>query len=81
MNNGVYRRRHLVNKVMLTISRGALLFGLFLADFWIIATLLVSGARPRCRSRCSRNHAPARASGLLQRRNWAAWLMARRGHP
>lgn len=43
MNNGVYRRRHLVNKVMLTISLGALLFGLFWL-FWIIATLLVKGA-------------------------------------
>lgn len=56
MNNGVYRRRHLVNKVMLTISLGALLFGLFWL-FWIIATLLVR-ARPRCRSRCSRKLRP-----------------------
>jgi phosphate transport system permease protein len=43
MNNPIYRRRHLVNKVMLALSFGALLFGLFWL-FWIIATLLYKGA-------------------------------------
>ncbi|CAP43866.1 phosphate transport system permease protein [Bordetella petrii] len=43
MKNGIYRRRHLVNKVMLTISLAALAFGLFWL-FWIILTLLVKGA-------------------------------------
>lgn len=29
MQNGVYRRRRVVNRVMLTISLGTLVFGLF----------------------------------------------------
>lgn len=43
MNNGIYRRRNLVNKVMLTISLTTLIFGLFWL-FWIILTLLLKGA-------------------------------------
>ncbi len=43
MSNPVYRRRRLTNKVMLTLSGGAVLFGLFWL-FWIILTLLVKGA-------------------------------------
>nr|WP_124080897.1 phosphate ABC transporter permease PstA [Pigmentiphaga humi] len=43
MQNGVYRRRRLTNQVMLTLSAGALLFGLFWL-FWIILTLLSKGA-------------------------------------
>lgn len=42
MNNGIYRRRSLVNKVMLAISLTTLVFGLFWL-FWIILTLLVKG--------------------------------------
>ncbi|MDX3904307.1 MAG: phosphate ABC transporter permease PstA [Pigmentiphaga sp.] len=43
MQNSVYRRRRVVNKVMLTLSAIALLFGLFWL-FWIILTLLSKGA-------------------------------------
>jgi len=43
MKNGIYRRRHLVNKVMLTISMATLMFGLFWL-FWIILTLVFKGA-------------------------------------
>lgn len=42
MQNPVYRRRHLLNRIMLTLSLAALLFGLFWL-FWIIYTLLVKG--------------------------------------
>ena len=35
MQNGVYRRRRVVNRIMLTISLGTLVFGLFWL-FWII---------------------------------------------
>ncbi|MVW71613.1 phosphate ABC transporter permease PstA [Bordetella sp. 15P40C-2] len=42
-NNGIYRRRRLVNKVMLTLSLATLVFGLFWL-FWIILTLLLKGA-------------------------------------
>lgn len=40
--NPVYRRRQRVNKIMLMLSLGALLFGLFWL-FWIIGTLVVKG--------------------------------------
>ncbi|CAM4070974.1 phosphate ABC transporter permease PstA [Bordetella tumulicola] len=43
MSNGIYRRRNLFNKVMLTVSLGTLIFGLFWL-FWIILTLLFKGA-------------------------------------
>ncbi|MBU4610578.1 phosphate ABC transporter permease PstA [Achromobacter sp. GG226] len=43
MQNPIYRRRRITNRVMLTLSSGALLFGLFWL-FWIIATLLIKGA-------------------------------------
>lgn len=42
MNNPIYRRRSRVNKVMLTLSFLAVVFGLFWL-FWIIATLLYKG--------------------------------------
>ena len=42
MSNPVYRRRRITNKVMLTLSALAVLFGLFWL-FWIIITLLVKG--------------------------------------
>ncbi|MVW79685.1 phosphate ABC transporter permease PstA [Bordetella sp. 02P26C-1] len=42
-NNGIYRRRRLVNKVMLTLSLATLVFGLFWLC-WIILTLLLKGA-------------------------------------
>ena len=40
--NWVYRRRRVVNKVMLTLAFAALIFGLFWL-FWIIGVLLVKG--------------------------------------
>lgn len=43
MQNPIYRRRRITNKVMLTLSSAALLFGLFWL-FWIIITLVVKGA-------------------------------------
>jgi phosphate transport system permease protein len=43
MQNPIYRRRRITNKVMLTLSSAALLFGLFWL-FWIIITLLIKGA-------------------------------------
>ncbi len=42
MQNSVYRQRRFTNKVMLTLSAAALLFGLFWL-FWIILTLLSKG--------------------------------------
>jgi phosphate transport system permease protein len=42
MQNPIYQRRRIVNKVMLTLSSAALVFGLFWL-FWIIATLLIKG--------------------------------------
>ena len=42
LNNRVYRRRNLVNKLMLTLSWAALLSGLFWL-FWIIITLITKG--------------------------------------
>ncbi|ALM87038.1 hypothetical protein ASB57_16685 [Bordetella sp. N] len=42
MQNSIYRRRNVVNKVMLTASMAALAFGLFWL-FWIIVTLLAKG--------------------------------------
>lgn len=43
MQNGVYRRRRILNRIMLTVSLGTLVFGLFWL-FWIILTLLTKGA-------------------------------------
>ncbi len=43
MQNGTYRRRRVINRVMLTVSLGTLVFGLFWL-FWIILTLLMKGA-------------------------------------
>lgn len=43
MNNPVYRRRRLVNNIMLTLSICALAFGLVWL-FWIIGTLIFKGA-------------------------------------
>ena len=43
MQNGIYRRRRVVNRIMLTVSLSTLLFGLFWL-FWIILTLLMKGA-------------------------------------
>lgn len=43
MNNGIYRRRNLINKIMLGISLTTLVGGLFWL-FWIILTLLFKGA-------------------------------------
>jgi len=43
MQNRIYGRRRLVNRVMLALSVAALAFGLFWL-FWIIATLLFKGA-------------------------------------
>lgn len=42
MQNSVYRRRSMTNKVMLTLSAAALTFGLFWL-FWIIITLVGKG--------------------------------------
>ena len=43
LGNPVYRRRILLNRIMLTLSMAALLFGLFWL-FWIIGTLILKGA-------------------------------------
>jgi phosphate transport system permease protein len=43
MGNAVYRRRAMLNRVMMALSTLALLFGLFWL-VWIIATLLIEGA-------------------------------------
>ena len=43
MQNGIYRRRRVVNRIMLAVSLGTLAFGLFWL-FWIILTLLTKGA-------------------------------------
>ncbi|GAA4332585.1 phosphate ABC transporter permease PstA [Pigmentiphaga soli] len=42
MQNSIYRRRRAKNRLMLTLSFGALVFGLFWL-FWIILTLLAKG--------------------------------------
>lgn len=43
LSNRVYRRRQLMNRVMLTLSSAAVIFGLFWL-FWIILTLITKGA-------------------------------------
>ena len=43
LGNPVFRRRIMINRIMLTLSMAALLFGLFWL-FWIIGTLLFKGA-------------------------------------
>src|SRR5690554_8208733 len=43
VSNRVYRRRRVVNRIMLTLSGAAVAFGLFWL-FWIILTLLTKGA-------------------------------------
>lgn len=43
MTNRIYRRRRILNRLMLTVSLATLLFGLFWL-FWIILTLLGKGA-------------------------------------
>jgi len=40
MQNGIYRRRRVVNRIMLAVSMTTLVFGLFWL-FWIILTLLM----------------------------------------
>lgn len=42
LHNPIYRRRNIVNRLMLVLSLAALLFGLFWL-FWIIGTLIVKG--------------------------------------
>lgn len=43
MQNSIYKRRSVTNKVMLGLSMATLIFGLFWL-FWIILTLLIKGA-------------------------------------
>lgn len=43
LSNAVFRRRRLANRIMLTLSSAAVVFGLFWL-FWIILTLLTKGA-------------------------------------
>ncbi|UOF94111.1 MAG: phosphate ABC transporter permease PstA [Bordetella sp.] len=43
MNNRIYRRRSIINQIMLKISLFALLFGLFWL-FWIVCILLIKGS-------------------------------------
>ena len=70
MQNGIYRRRRVVNRIMLTVSLSTLLFGLFWL-FWIILTLLMKGA-PRCRTRSSPKSRRRRARPAACSRSSAA---------
>ena len=65
MQNGIYRRRRVVNRIMLTVSLSTLLFGLFWL-FWIILTLLMKGA-PALSYALHRNHAAARPAACSTR--------------
>lgn len=75
MQNGVYRRRRVVNRVMLTISLGTLVFGLFWL-FWIILTLLFKGAPALSLTLFRRDHAAAGQAGGLVNAIFGSVMMA-----
>ncbi len=68
MQNGVYRRRHVTNRVMLTVSLAALIFGLFWL-FWIILTLVIQGRAGAVLPPVHRDHAAAGAAGRSAQRH------------
>src|SRR5690606_37115729 len=75
MKNGIYRRRHMVNKVMLTISLATLLFGLFWL-FWIILTLFVKGGSALSLTLLTESTPPPGADGGLINAIAGSLLMA-----
>src|SRR5690606_4597503 len=64
LSNRVYRRRQIVNRVMLTLSGAAVAFGLFWL-FWIIIPLLTKGASALSFSLLTQPTAPLGADGGL----------------
>ena len=64
-DNWVYRRRSILNKVMLTLSMAALVFGLFWL-VWILAVLVIKGGGALSLSLFTEiTPPPGQAGGLL----------------
>ena len=76
--NAVYRRRRLMNKVMMTVSALALAFGLFWL-FWIIAVLLWKGGAALGPTLFTQMTPPPGASGGLANAIFGSVLMAGAG--
>jgi phosphate transport system permease protein len=77
-DNGVYRRRRLMNKVMMTVSSLALVFGLFWL-FWIIAVLLWKGGSALGPTLLTQMTPPPGATGGLANAIFGSVLMAGAG--
>src|SRR5690606_2993009 len=75
LSNRVYRRRQIVNRVMLTLSGAAVAFGLFWL-FWIIITLLTKGASALSFSLLTQPTPPPGADGGLLNAIVGSVLMA-----
>lgn len=78
LNNSVYKRRSLVNKLMLTLSFVALIFGLFWL-FWIIITLLIKGASALSFSLFVESTPPPGSDGGLLNAILGSFMMAGMG--
>src|SRR5690554_5967361 len=75
LSNRVYRRRQLVNRIMLTLSGAAVAFGLFWL-FWIILTLLTKGASALSFSLLTQSTPPPGGDGGLLNAIVGSVLMA-----
>ena len=78
LNNSVYKRRSLINKLMLTLSFVALIFGLFWL-FWIIITLLIKGASALSFSLFLESTPPPGSDGGLLNAIMGSFMMAGMG--
>ena len=78
LNNSVYKRRSLINKLMLTLSFIALIFGLFWL-FWIIITLLIKGASALSFSLFLESTPPPGSDGGLLNAIMGSFMMAGMG--
>ncbi len=75
MQNGVYRRRRVVNRIMLTLSLATMAFGLFWL-IWIIQTLLFKGAPALSYTLFTEMTPPPGQSGGLANAIFGSVLMA-----
>ncbi|NHC62710.1 phosphate ABC transporter permease PstA [Paenalcaligenes suwonensis] len=78
LNNSVYKRRSLINKLMLTLSFITLIFGLFWL-FWIIITLLLKGASALSFSLFVESTPPPGSDGGLLNAILGSFMMAGMG--
>ena len=78
LNNSVYKRRSVINKLMLTLSFIALIFGLFWL-FWIILTLLIKGASALSFSLFVESTPPPGSDGGLLNAILGSFMMAGMG--